>query len=93
MDNSACVVFVNIDKKYLFIKKYDNKRELIRLLIILSHTPTPPILPLLIDGQNGIDKDSKDIKYWFSRISRDVMNNFNTYIKYPIHNPKNSNNK
>ena len=79
------VVFVNINKKYLYIKEYEDKGELLRLLIKLNHTPTPPILPLLIDT---IDRHSYSyydyrIAYWYDKLASIVLPKFNEYIKYP----------
>lgn len=81
------VLFVNVKYKYLFIKEYSNKRELLNLLIKLFHTPTAPILPLMIEGLvcDRYDFDSNNIKFWYDRLGYRILPNYELYVSYPMY--------
>lgn len=84
----ARMTFVNVDKKYLFIREYENTGELLKLLIKLYHTPQPPILPLMLDISYN-DSLYYSIKFWFNRFTM-VIEKFSEYAKYPIYKAKNN---
>ena len=90
MSKVAKMTFVNVNRKYLFIREYENSGELLKLLIKLYHTPQPPILPIMLDISYN-DSLYYSIKFWFNRFTI-VIEKFNEYAKYPLYTPKQKSN-
>ena len=78
------VYFVNIEKKYLFIKEYKDNKELYNIIRKIYFNPHSPILPLLIDNDGSDDRDYYvyNIRYYHSLLGSRIMPNFNEYMKY-----------
>lgn len=87
------VLFVNLKYRYLYKKEYENKQELLNLLIKIYHSPHTPILPLLIQGliTDRYEYYSYHIKYWFDNLGYKIIPHMGEYLKYPMYQPKNKN--
>lgn len=89
------VLFVNLDKKYLYVKEYDNNVVLLNIIRKIYYNPHPHILTLFIDGIQDYWHEPiiAKIKYYFDSLGYRIYPSLGEYIKYPVYKPKNNSKK